>query len=171
MKPSHSRLPSPPVRQVGLRSLQLPAQDQASLRLKTRRRGLEESQGFEALLLLQIAGGDCPEDIVLLQNDACLERSLGFALPKARTDDGLLDAFLIRKCSFSRLAYLALLTPPAVYAEKKEAIVLQAPRFLVRADKPFTVQIDGEILNQGGQPRPFRSLEFASVPRALTIIS
>ncbi len=93
------------------------------------------------------------------------------ALPKARTDDGLLDAFLIRKCSFSRLAYLALLTPPAAYAEKKEAIVLQAPRFLVRADKPFTVQIDGEILNQGEQPRSFHSLEFASVPRALKIIS
>ena len=93
------------------------------------------------------------------------------ALPQARPDDGLLDALLIRKCSFSRLAYLALLTPPAAYAEKKEAIVLQAPSFMVRAEKPFTVQIDGEILAEAGQPRAFRSLEFVSVPRALKIIS
>ncbi len=93
------------------------------------------------------------------------------ALPLARTDDGLLDALLIRKCSFSRLAYLALLTPPAAYAEKKEAIVLQSPGFHVRADKPFTVQIDGEVLAQGDRPRSFRSLEFVSVPRALKIIS
>lgn len=93
------------------------------------------------------------------------------ALPKARPDDGMLDALLIRKCSFPRLAYLALLTPPAFYAEKKEALVLQAPHFLVRAEKEFTVQVDGEVLSQDGQPHPFRSLEFASVPRALKIIS
>ncbi len=93
------------------------------------------------------------------------------ALPQARPDDGLLDALLIRKCSFPRLAYLALLTPPALYAEKKEALVLQAPHFLVRAEKEFTAQVDGEVLSQDGQPRPFRSLEFASVPRALKIIS
>jgi diacylglycerol kinase (ATP) len=93
------------------------------------------------------------------------------ATPRARTDDGLLDAFLIRRCSFPRLAYLAFLTPPAAYAEKKEAIVLQAPRFLVRADRPFTVQIDGEVLGQGPAPRTFQSLEFASLPGALKVIS
>jgi hypothetical protein len=76
-----------------LRSLQLPAPVQANLRLKSRRRGLDESQWIEALLLLQIAGGDCPEDIVLLQNDACLERGLGFALPKARTVRDFLERF------------------------------------------------------------------------------
>lgn len=93
------------------------------------------------------------------------------ALPKARPDDGLLDALLIRKCSFPRLAALALLTPPALYAEQKEALVLQAPRFAVRAGKAFTVQVDGDVLSQDGQPRPFRSLEFASVPKALKIVS
>ncbi|MBN2345900.1 MAG: hypothetical protein JXO51_05875 [Candidatus Aminicenantes bacterium] len=93
------------------------------------------------------------------------------ALPKARTDDGLLDAFLIRKCSFPRLAYLALLTPAADYANKKEALVLQAPRFAVRAEKAFTVQIDGEVLLEGSRPREFRALEFISVPRALKVIS
>jgi diacylglycerol kinase (ATP) len=93
------------------------------------------------------------------------------ATPRARTDDGLLDAFLIKKCSFSRLAYLTFLTPPATYAGKKEAVILQAPRFAVSSDKPFTVQIDGEVLSQDALPRGFRRLEFASVPRALKIIS
>ena len=69
------------------------------------------------------------------------------ALPRARTDDGLLDAFLVKKCSFSRLAYIALLTPPAAYADKKEAVILQAPKFTVSSDKPFAVQIDGEVLS------------------------
>ncbi len=45
-------------------------------RLQSRRRGLEESQWIEVLLLLQIAGGDCPEDIGLLQQDAGQERRL-----------------------------------------------------------------------------------------------
>ncbi len=93
------------------------------------------------------------------------------ALPKARPDDGLLDALLIRRCSFTRLAALALLTPPALYAEQKEALVLQAPRFAVRAKKAFTVQVDGDILSQDGRPRAFHSLEFESVPRALKIVS
>ncbi|HEX7502124.1 MAG TPA: diacylglycerol kinase family protein [Acidobacteriota bacterium] len=93
------------------------------------------------------------------------------ALPRARTDDGLLDAFLVKKCSFSRLAYIALFTPPAAYADKKEAVILQAPRFTVSSEKPFAVQIDGEVLSAGREPRQFRKLEFISVPRALKIIS
>lgn len=93
------------------------------------------------------------------------------ATPRARTDDGLLDAFLIKKCSFSRLAYIAFLTPAATYADKKEAITLQAPKFTVSSDKPFTIQIDGEVLSENARPRQFRNLEFASLPRALKIIS
>jgi diacylglycerol kinase (ATP) len=93
------------------------------------------------------------------------------ATPRARTDDGLLDAFLVKKCSFSRLAYITFFTPPAAYAEKKEAVILQAPKFPVNSDKPFSVQIDGEVLSENERPRQFRSLEFASVPRALKIIS
>lgn len=93
------------------------------------------------------------------------------ASPRARTDDGLLDAFLVKKCSFSRLAYITFLTPPAAYAEKKETVAIQAPRFLVRANKPFSVQIDGEILSAAGRPRQFKKIEFASAPKALKIIS
>lgn len=93
------------------------------------------------------------------------------ATPRARTDDGLLDAFLIKKCSFSRLAYITFLTPPAAYAEKKEAVFIQAPRFTVRSNKPFSVQIDGEILSSANAIRQFKKIEFASAPQALKIIS
>jgi diacylglycerol kinase (ATP) len=93
------------------------------------------------------------------------------ATPRARTDDGLLDAFLVKKCSFSRLAYITFFTPPAAYAEKKETITIQASRFAVKSDKPFTVQIDGEILSAASIPRQFKKIEFASAPQALKIIS
>jgi diacylglycerol kinase family enzyme len=93
------------------------------------------------------------------------------ATPRARTNDGLLDAFLVKKCSFSRLAYITLLTPPTAYAEKKETVSIQAPRFTVKSDKPFTVQIDGEILSLDNIPRQFKKIEFASAPQALKIIS
>jgi len=93
------------------------------------------------------------------------------ATPRARPDDGLLDAFLVKKCSFSRLAYVTFLTPPAAYADKKEVVILQAAKFSVSSDKPFAVQIDGEVLSAGECPRQFSSLEFASAPRALKIIS
>jgi diacylglycerol kinase (ATP) len=93
------------------------------------------------------------------------------ATPRARTDDGLLDAFLVKKCSFSRLAYIIFLTSPAAYAEKKETVTIQAPRFTVKSNKPFTVQIDGEILSAANIPRQFKKIEFASAPQALKIIS
>jgi len=93
------------------------------------------------------------------------------ATPRARTDDGLLDAFLVKNCSFSRLAYITFLTPPAAYAEKKETVIIQAPRFMIKANKPFTVQIDGEILSTANIPRQFKKIEFASAPQALKIIS
>ncbi len=93
------------------------------------------------------------------------------ALPRARTDDGLLDALLVKKCSFPRLAYIAFFTPPGGYADKKEAVTLQAPSFTVSSSRPFAVQIDGEVLSREAQPRQFRRLEFASMPRALKIIS
>jgi diacylglycerol kinase (ATP) len=92
------------------------------------------------------------------------------ATPRARTDDGLLDAFLVKKCSFSRLAYITFLTPPTAYAEKKETVIIQAPRFTVKSDKPFTVQIDGEILNSGSAPRQFDNIVFASARQVLKII-
>ncbi len=75
-----------------LRSLGIPAMVEANLKLKKRCRGCADAQYIESILLLQTAGGDCPEDMSLLSGDECLERGLGFALPKT----GAVRAFLHR---------------------------------------------------------------------------
>ena len=76
-----------------LRSLGVPALADLNLELKTRRRGLTDGQFVESLLLLQILGGDCPEDLSILQEDVCLERGLGYQPPKARTARDFLERF------------------------------------------------------------------------------
>ena len=66
-----------------IRSLNLPGLVSANLHLKSRQRGFAEGQFVESILLLQLAGGDCPEDVSIFRDDDCLERGLGYALPKA----------------------------------------------------------------------------------------
>jgi len=116
-------------------------------------------------------GRVCGEFMLAVFNNIRYYAAGKMATPRARTDDGLLDAFLVKKCSFSRLAYITFLTAPAAYADKKETVTIQAPKFAVSSDKPFSVQIDGEVLSENERPRQFRNLEFASAPRALKIIS
>jgi hypothetical protein len=64
------------------RSLAIPGLIDAHLQIKQRQRGFDEAQYIESVVLLQTAGGDCPEDMQLLGGDTCLERGLGFKLPK-----------------------------------------------------------------------------------------
>ena len=85
-----------------LRSLHLPALVEANLQLTTRARGGIEAQFVESLILLQIAGGDCAEDLVLFRGDACLERGLGYALPKPRTARDFLALFHDEELELSR---------------------------------------------------------------------
>jgi hypothetical protein len=76
-----------------LRSLGIPVLADVNLGLKTRQRGLSDGQFVESILLLQILGGECPEDMPLLHKDACLERGLGYQPPKVRTVRDFLDRF------------------------------------------------------------------------------
>ncbi len=75
------------------RSLKLPALIAANLPLKERQRGFTEGQMIESVVLLQTLGGDCPEDIKLLAGDNCLERGLGFVLPKVTAIRSFLERF------------------------------------------------------------------------------
>jgi hypothetical protein len=75
------------------RSLKLPDLIAANLPLKQRNRGFTEAQFIETLILLQTAGGDCPEDLALLDSDPCLRRGLGYALPKLSAVRVFLDRF------------------------------------------------------------------------------
>jgi hypothetical protein len=75
------------------RSLKLPDLIAANLPLKERQRGFTEGQFIETVVLLQTVGGDCPDDIKLLAGDDCLERGLGFELPKASAVRSFLNRF------------------------------------------------------------------------------
>jgi hypothetical protein len=75
------------------RSLGLPGAIEAALKFKRRHRGFSEAQMIESLVLLQTIGGDCPDDIGLLAQDACIARGLGYEVPKATTIREFLENF------------------------------------------------------------------------------
>jgi len=75
------------------RSLGLPALITANLKLRKRQRGFTEGQMIESMVLLQTIVGGCPEDTRLLANDPCLERGLGYPLPKTTAVRELLELF------------------------------------------------------------------------------
>jgi len=75
------------------RSLKIPDLISANVKLKERQRGCSDAEYIETLVLLQTAGGECPEDIQLLAGDSCLERGLGFKLAKVTAVRAFLDRF------------------------------------------------------------------------------
>jgi len=85
-----------------LRSLKIPDLVAANLQLKKRDRGCSDGQYLESLVLLQTSGGDCPEDMSLLAGDDCLERGLGFALPKTSAVRAFLNRFHDERIELAR---------------------------------------------------------------------
>jgi hypothetical protein len=75
------------------RALGLPGLIGANLPLRKRQRGFSEAQFIEAIVLLQAVGGECPEDMHLLNGDECLERGLGYGLPKVTAVREFLERF------------------------------------------------------------------------------
>jgi hypothetical protein len=75
------------------RALGLPQLVGANLNLRKRQRGFCEAQFVESICLLQAVGGECPEDMRLLIGDECLERGLGYDLPKVTAVREFLERF------------------------------------------------------------------------------
>jgi hypothetical protein len=75
------------------RSLGLPDLIAANLCLRKRQRGFLEAQLVESVSLLQVVGGECPEDMHLLAGDECLARGLGYSPPKATAVREFLERF------------------------------------------------------------------------------
>lgn len=75
------------------RALGGPGLVEANLPLRKRNRGFSEAQMVESLILLHTVGGECPEDIRLLTDDPCLERGLGYAVPKVTAVREFLERF------------------------------------------------------------------------------
>ncbi len=75
------------------RALRLPEIIGANLILRKRQRGFSEAQFIESISLLQTVGGECPEDMGLLIGDECLQRGLGYELPKVTAVREFLERF------------------------------------------------------------------------------
>jgi hypothetical protein len=76
-----------------LRALGLEAAIAQHVRVRERQSGYTEVEKVEALVLLLAAGGDCLDDIAVLQADGGLRRLLGRQLPSADTLRHFLYAF------------------------------------------------------------------------------
>lgn len=79
------------------RSLGVPDLVAANLSLRKRQRGFSEAQFLEVAILLQVVGGECPEDIHILGGDDCLARGLGYQPPKATAVREFLERFHDKK--------------------------------------------------------------------------
>jgi hypothetical protein len=86
------------------RSLKIAELAAANLQLKSRQRGYEEAQFMETVLLLQAVGGDCPEDLYLLNQDPLLGRALGYDLPKVTAVHNFLERFHDEELALQRPA-------------------------------------------------------------------
>ena len=138
------------------RSLKIPDLIAANLKLKQRQRGCSEAEYVEALVLLQTAGGDCPEDIQILTGDLCLERGLGFKFPKVSAVRGFLDRFhdaALEKARPARAVQKAFILPSSLPVQGLQLVQAGVVR---RIAKLYTEQ---------GQP-----LRLATVDQDATII-
>ena len=66
------------------RSLGLPAAIQEHVHIKQRERGYDEATYVESLVVLNAVGGECPEDLERLREDAALSKLLGHDFPSPR---------------------------------------------------------------------------------------
>lgn len=90
--------------------------------------------------------------------------------PDSLPDDGLLDCCLFRECSLPRLGQLAFLARRGRHLGAKEVEICRALRFEISSDKPFSIQVDGEILCSQDRPTKFRTIHLAVIPQALRVI-
>jgi len=138
------------------RSLKIPDLVAANLKLKKRQRGCNDAQYLESVVLLQTAGGDCPEDMSLLAGDVCLERGLGFALPKTGAVRGFLNRFHDEDLELAR---------PAREIQKSFIMPSSEPVQGLQAVLAGAVRRTAKLYAQQGQP-----LKIATVDQDATII-
>ena len=139
-----------------LRSLKLPDLIAANLKLKQRQRGCTDAQSIESLVLLQTAGGECPEDISLLAGDVCLERGLGYTLPKVGALRGFLNRFHDEELELTR---------PAREVQKSFIMPSSAPVQGLQSVLAGVVRRTAKLYAQQAQP-----LRIATVDQDATII-
>jgi hypothetical protein len=132
------------------RSLRLPDVIAANLPLRQRQRGFSEAQLIESVVLLQALGGECPEDIHLLAKDACLERGLGYAPPKATAVREFLERFHNEKLEKLR---------PAREVQKSFIFPSSAPVAALQQVQNGCVQRIARLYEKHGQPQRIATID------------
>jgi Transposase DDE domain group 1 len=138
------------------RSLKIPDLVAANLKLKQRQRGCSDAQYIETIVLLQTVGGDCPEDMSLLLGDNCLERGVGFALPKTGAVRGFLNRFHDEDLELAR---------PAREVQKSFIMTSSEPVQGLQSVVAGTVRRTAKLYAQQGQ-----GLRIGTVDQDATII-
>jgi hypothetical protein len=143
------------------RSLGLPQLVSANLCLRKRQRGFCEGQFIESVCLLQAVGGECPEDMRLLLGDGCLERGLGYPLPKVTAVREFLERFHDSKLEALRPAREVQKSfifpssgPVAALQEVQSGLVRRIARLYEKQGQPqhiATVDQDATILESHKQ--------------------
>ncbi len=87
------------------------------------------------------------------------------ALPAARCDDGRLDGLFLRHGSFHSLFTINLQAARGRHTHRREVSLRQSRFFEVHAERPFAVQIDGELLRTAGSPAFSKICAWKSFPR------
>ena len=139
-----------------MRSLKIPDLVAANLKLKKRQRGCSDAQYIESLVLLQTAGADCPEDMSLLAGDDCLERGLGFDLPKTGAVRAFLNRFHDEDLELAR---------PAREVQKSFIMPSSQPVRGLQLVLAGSVRRSAKLYEEQGQP-----LRIATVDQDATII-
>jgi hypothetical protein len=138
------------------RALGLPQLIGANLTLRKRQRGCSEAQFIETISLLQAVGGECPEDMPLLNGDECLERGLGYGLPKVTAVREFLERFHDPKLEKLR---------PERAVQKSFIFPSSAPVSSMQEVQSGLVRRIGKLYEQQGQPQ-----RIATVDQDATII-
>jgi hypothetical protein len=139
-----------------LRSLKIPDLVAANLKLKKRQRGCSDAQYIESVVLLQTAGGDCPEDMSLLAGDECLQRGLGYGLPKTGAVRSFLNRFHDEELELKR---------PAREVQKSFIMSSSEPVQGLQAVLAGSVRRTAKLYAEQAQP-----LRLATVDQDATII-
>ncbi len=92
-------------------------------------------------------------------------------LPDAKSDDGYLDGFFLKKSSFLRLVKLGILASKGKHAKDNKIIIARSKQYIVESNIPFFIQADGDILGGWENPKLFNRIIIKNIPKKLKIIS
>ena len=91
-------------------------------------------------------------------------------VPKAEVDDSKLHMVLVSGRSFKQMVSLYGKATNGKHLKLPGVSCIEASKFLIEGKQPFQIQIDGEILSEGGDQLDLNSVEISVLPKAIEMI-